>query len=83
MEEDLPETIYNVLDISEDEDLHHDFTSEDDSSVSSEVFKKIIEFDEMFDQQLKDFSTPKRKIEEDSPVSPNKSQRLETSDTPD
>ena len=69
----MPEANYNVLDISEDPDP--DLYSDSSSSVNSEVFKRICEFDEMFDRQMEDFSTPKRKSEEDVNESPHKSPR--------
>ena len=68
---------FNVIDLSDN------VSSDSDDSVNSELFNKVCDFDQMLTRQIEDFSTPKRKIEEDSPVSPNKSQRLETSDSPD
>ena len=75
------EDAYNVEDISED-DYVISF-SDSDESVTSELFQKVCEFDEVFARQLKDFTTPpKRKSEEDLASSPSKCPRISSPESP-
>ena len=76
MDEMYGET-YNVVDLSDDV-ISNDIDDSDDTSVDSELFQKVCEFDEVLSRQIEDFTTPpKRKFEEDrTSSSPSKSPRI-------
>ena len=70
------------MDIS-DNDANENNDSDDDSSVNSDLFLKVCEFDSLFGFEMMSpqESTPKRKNEEDISSSPSKSPRISSSDT--
>lgn len=77
LDEEYRDESYNVVDLSEFSN-----NDSDDSAVNPELFQRVIEFDEVFSRQLEDFTTPpKRKNEDDDTGSPNKSQRIESSES--
>ena len=76
MDENFGTDPYNVVDLTEEVISYSD---SDDTSVSSELFQKVIEFDEVFARQIEDFTTPPKRKPEEDVTSSSKCPRLSES----